>query len=85
MFVLYVFVLMCSPLPPHPRGAHSSYSLYRFDNLVWPAQNSDTEELTPEAHSDYVGDTFANAGPLNTTKILHAFRPAAAVELSLHG
>jgi hypothetical protein len=58
--------------------------VYRFDILVWPSERDPKKPMDPKTHCDFLKALFNELG-INTTKVGHAFRPAAALEASLHG
>ncbi|GAQ78418.1 hypothetical protein KFL_000130010 [Klebsormidium nitens] len=56
-----------------------------IDRLTWPSSHpSKTQQLSPDAHSAYVKEVFKK-NEVICSKVLHAFRPSAALEAAVHG
>jgi hypothetical protein len=59
--------------------------MFRIDRLTWPANTpSKSKEPSPDAHSAYVKQVFKK-NEVTTNKVLHAFRPSAALEAAVFG
>lgn len=59
-------------------------SFCRFDILLWPSEKDPRKPMDPKTHYDFLKAILKELG-INTTKVGHAFRPAAALEASLQG